>query len=116
MKDYNEVFGYEAFAGFMTAAQLKRHTECIREYKGYSIAFGKYRRDAAGRAWWSVRVWKNDGKDRLGAFTMKNLCATDGEAMVMAPGGQKPTLTGLPDKRKTEHSKNGAGRLCVLYR
>lgn len=92
MKDYNEVFGYEAFAGFMTAAQLKRHTECIREYKGYSIAFGKYQRDAAGRAWWSVRVWKNDGKDRLGAFTMKNLCATDGEAMAMATRWAKANI------------------------
>ena len=73
MRDYNEVFGYEAFGGFMTAAQLKRRTECIREYKGYSIAFGKYQRDAEGKAWWSVRVWKNDGKDRLGFFTMEGL-------------------------------------------
>ena len=116
MKDYNEVFGYEAFAGFMTAAQLKRHTECIREYRGYSIAFGKYQRDAQGKAWWSVRVWKNDGKDCLGAFTMKGLCATDGEAMAMATRWARQTLTGLPDKRKTEHPKSGAGRLCILYR
>lgn len=92
MRNYNEVFGYETFAGFMTAAQLKRHTECIREYKGYSIAFGKYQRDAEGKAWWSVRVWKNDGKDRLGVFTMKGLCATDGDAMFMATKWAKANI------------------------
>ena len=95
MRDYNEVFGYEAFAEFMTAAQLKRHTECIREYKGYSIAFGKHQKDAEGRAWWCVRVWKNDGTDRLGAFTMKSLCAMDGEAMAMATRWAKANIDGI---------------------
>ncbi len=79
-----DIFGYEKFAGFMTAEQLKHHTEYIREYKGYSIAFGKYQKDATGRAWWSVRVWKNDGEDRLGVFTMKSFCAIDDETMSIA--------------------------------
>ncbi|MCM1096923.1 MAG: hypothetical protein NC427_02540 [Ruminococcus flavefaciens] len=92
MRDYNEIFGYETFAGVMTAAQLKRRTERIKEYKGYSIAFGKYQRDAEGRAWWSVRVWKNEGKDRFGTFTMKSLCATDGDAMAMATRWAKANI------------------------
>lgn len=92
MKNYNEVFGYEEFAGSMTEAQLKKRTEHIREYKGYSIAFGKYQTDAEGRVWWSVRVWKNEGKERLGVFTMKNLCATDGEAMTMASKWAKANI------------------------
>lgn len=92
MKDYNEIFGFETFGGCMTKAQLRKRTECIKEYNGYSIAFGKYQRDEAGRTWWSVRVWKNDGNDRLGAFTMKSLCATDGDAMVMATRWAKANI------------------------
>lgn len=92
MTNYNEIFGYKTFSGFMTAARLKRITECVKEYKGYSIAFGKYQRDAEGRAWWSVRVWKNDGKECTGVFTMKSLCATDAEAMHMATKWAKANI------------------------
>ncbi len=84
MKNYNEIFGYETFAGCSTVKELKRNTEYIKEYKGYSIAFGKYQRDTEGNTWWSVRVWEHDGKELYGAFTMTGLCATDSEAMVMA--------------------------------
>lgn len=90
--NYNDIFGFEGFAGFMTEAQLKRHTECTKEYKGYTIAFGKYQRDAEGRTWWSVRVWKNEDGDRMGAFIMKNLCATDAEAMHMATRWAKENI------------------------
>lgn len=92
MSNYNEIFGFETFGGVQTSAQLKRNSECVREYKGYSIAFGKYERDAQGRAWWTVRVWKNEGRDRLGAFTMKSRCATDSEAMVMATRWAKANI------------------------
>lgn len=49
-------------------------------------------RDAEGKAWWSVQVWKTDGKDRIGAFTMKGLCATDGDAMFMATKWAKANI------------------------
>lgn len=66
MKDYNEVFGYEAFAGFMTAAQLKRHTECIREYRGYSIAFGNTRGMPKARHGGASGFGKTMGRTALG--------------------------------------------------
>ena len=84
MKNYNDIFGYRTFAGCSTAKKLERSNEYIKKYKGYSIAFGKYQWDDEGRAWWQVRVWKNDAKQRYGVFTMAGLCTTDGEAMVMA--------------------------------
>lgn len=84
MKNYNDTFGYRTFAGCSTAKELERSSEYIKEYKGYSIVFGKYQRDAEGHTWWSVRVWENDGEQRYGTFTMTVLCATDGEAMNMA--------------------------------
>ena len=80
MSNLNEVFGFKEFCGSMTATQLKRRTEYIQEYEGYSIAFGKCQEDADGRFWWSIRVWKNEGKERYGVFTTDNLCATDGDA------------------------------------
>jgi len=95
MRNYNEIFGFEKFAGFMTAAQLKRRSECIKEYKGYSIAFGKHQRDAEGRSWWSVRIWKNEGANRTGAFTMRGLCATDADAICMATRWAKANIDKL---------------------
>lgn len=88
----NEIFGFEEFAGYMTEAQLKRNTEHTKEYKGYTIAFGKYQQDANGRYWWSVRVWKNEGKERFGVFTMKSLCATDADAMNQATKWAKENI------------------------
>lgn len=88
----NETFGFKTFSGYATATQLKRNTEFTKEYKGYTIAFGKYQRDADGRTWWSVRVWKNEGKDRIGAFTMNGLCATDAEAMALATKWAKENI------------------------
>lgn len=86
MSNLNEVFGFKEFEGSLTAAQLKRRTEHVKEYKGYSIAFGKYQEDTNGRFWWTLKVWKNEGNERIGAFTtstLNSLCATDLEAYRM---------------------------------
>lgn len=92
MRELNEIFGFERFAGYMTSTQLKKCTEHIKTYKGYSIAFGKYQRAKNGGCCWKVRVWKNEGRDRFGCFTMKCRCTTDMDAMSMATRWAKENI------------------------
>ena len=84
MRNMNEIFGKIAFCDITTKKDLRKNSECVKEYKGYSIAFGKPQRDEKGTAWWTVRVYQNEDQDRIGAFSMRCLCRTDTEAMHQA--------------------------------
>lgn len=80
MRTNANIFDKENVKGYFTKGQLKKVSECTKEYNGYTIAFGHYIKQG-NRTWWRLSVYQNDGQDRFLVFRTKNLIATDSDAM-----------------------------------
>ncbi len=81
MKNPIELFGKITFCDFTTATKLRKQSEFIKEYKGYTISFGKPIQGDDGRYWYRIKIWTNDGDEQIGEFASRNLCASDAEAV-----------------------------------
>ena len=52
---------FTRIGGEFTRNWVKSHSECIREYKGYSIVFGAFER-TGNETFWSISIYRNSGK------------------------------------------------------
>lgn len=73
---------FTRIGGEFTRGWVKSHSECIREYKGYSIVFGAFER-TGNETFWSISIYRNSGKRMELEYRTKNRWACDGQAMAL---------------------------------
>ena len=73
---------FTRIGGEFTRNWVKSHSECIREYKGYSIVFGAFER-TGNETFWSSSIYRNSGKRMELEYRTKNRWACDGQAMAI---------------------------------
>lgn len=72
--EFNEI------CGDFTKTWVKKHSEYIREYKGYSIVFGAFERTENG-TFWRISLYRNNGKRMEIEYRSAGLWACDAQAM-----------------------------------
>ncbi len=90
MNRFNKI----TYIDFSTDTKLKRKSIFFREYKNHTITFTLVR-DKAGKPWYSVKVWRNEGKERIGAFALRGGVATDDQAFAWALQWAKENIDAL---------------------
>ena len=73
---------FTRIGGEFTNGWVKSHSECIREYKGYSIVFGAFEK-TGNETFWSISIYRNSGKRMELEYRTKNRWACDGQAMAI---------------------------------
>ena len=73
---------FTRIGGEFTRGWVKSHSECIQDYKGYSIVFGAFER-TGNEAFWNISIYRNSGKRMELEYRTKNRWACDGQAMAI---------------------------------
>ncbi|MBQ3425894.1 MAG: hypothetical protein IJH37_01985 [Clostridia bacterium] len=68
--------------GEFTRSRVKSQSECIRDYKGYSIAFGAFER-TGNETFWHISIYRNSGNRMELEYRTTNRWACDGQAMAI---------------------------------
>ena len=70
---------FNRIGGEFTKTWVKRHSEFIREYKGYSIVFGPYQKTENG-TFWHISIYRVENEMMELEYRSKKLWACDSDA------------------------------------